>query len=230
MEQLTQLRDRIDELTLRERLAVFACTVVVIFFLWDLFLMQPLAKQEKQFKSMIQQKQSEQFALNSQIADLVVQGENDPDRLNRENLKQLRKQLQQVESNVKASTQKLVTPENMAMILQTVLRETRGLELIHVKGLGAEPVVKVTVMPEEEVEEDQLPQTAGSPIDNAYKHGLRIEFEGDYLTTLEYVKALEQLDWEFFWDSLEFEVIEYPRSKASINVFTLSLDENWIGV
>ena len=229
MEQLTNLRNKIDDLSLRERVAVFACVVVVMFFIWDLLLMQPLARQEKQFKTSIQQKQAEQFALNTQIADLVVQEQNDPDRKNREDLNRLRKELKEVESNVQASTQKLVTPENMAMILQTVLQQTRGLELVHVKGLGSEPVVKVTINPQAE-EEEEKPAAPGSPIDNAYKHGLRIEFEGDYLTTLEYVKALEQLDWEFFWDSFEFEVIEYPRSRASINVFTLSLDEDWIGV
>ena len=144
-------------------------------------------------------------------------------------MKRLRKQLNDIESAVQASTRQLVTPENMAVILQTVLQETRGLELLHVRGLGARPVVEQAAKTAEESEGDRQ-TTGGNVIDNAYKHGLRIEFEGDYLDTLEYVRALEKLDWKFFWDSFEFDVIEYPRSKAAINVFTLSLRKDWIGV
>lgn len=229
MDYLLALRDKVDDLSLRERLAVFAGVFAVTFLLWDLVFMQPLADREKQYKTRIQQMQSEQFSLNNEISDLVVESEKDPNRENREKLKRLRKELGDIESVVQASTRQLVNPDNMAMILQSVLQETRGLELLHVKGLGAKPVVEMVDKAADE-EPVAAQAKAGSIIDNAYKHGLRIEFEGDYLSTLEYIRALENLDWKFFWDSFEFEVIEYPRSKAAINVFTLSLNKDWIGV
>ena len=74
------------------------------------------------------------------------------------------------------------------------------------------------------------PKAEGDELENAYKHGLRIEFEGDYMTTLDYIRGLESLELRFLWDSLEFQVEEYPRSRVSITVFTLSLDQDWIGV
>ncbi len=63
---------------------------------------------------------------------------------------------------------------------------------------------------------------------NAYRHGLRIVFNGSYMSTLAYVKELESLENEFIWDNLKFEITEYPDGKVSITVFTLSLDRNWI--
>ena len=78
-------------------------------------------------------------------------------------------------------------------------------------------------------ERDDTTLTANN-INNAYRHGLRIEFIGDYLTTLDYLKSLEKLEWGFFWDNFELEVKEYPDAKAAIEIFTLSLRQQWIGV
>ena len=80
MERLHAIRDRVDKLSLRERLAVFAAVLAVSFFLWDMLLMQPLVEKEKQYKTRIQQMQSEQFSLNNEITELVVDSERDPNR------------------------------------------------------------------------------------------------------------------------------------------------------
>ncbi|MCI0590119.1 MAG: MSHA biogenesis protein MshJ, partial [Gammaproteobacteria bacterium] len=67
-------------------------------------------------------------------------------------------------------------------------------------------------------------------LQTAYMHGLRMEFEGGYLDTLDYLRKLEALPWAFFWDSVDFKVEKYPKALGSITVYTLSLDANWIGV
>ncbi len=137
--------------------------------------------------------------------------------------------METIESQLRNSAQKLISPDNMAVMLETVLLKVKGLELLEVRGLGAKPVIEPNEAVADDPQANQLVGSAGM-IDNAYKHGLRIEFQGDYLGTLEYIQELENLEWDFFWESLEFEVGEYPESRAAITVFTLSLDENWIGV
>ena len=59
---------------------------------------------------------------------------------------------------------------------------------------------------------------------------LQIEFKGSYLSTLEYLQALNKLPWKFYWDSLELKVDKYPVSTIVITVHTLSFHEGWIGV
>ena len=117
----------------------------------------------------------------------------------------------------------------MAEILETVLLKTRGLRLTEVKGLGVEPL-----LPKPDQGKGAAASGAGetstADIGNAYKHGLKISFEGDYLSTLAYIRELESLKWGFFWDRFEFEVKDYPEAKASITIYTLSLDKDWIGV
>jgi MSHA biogenesis protein MshJ len=58
-----------------------------------------------------------------------------------------------------------------------------------------------------------------------------VEAEGeDYLSTLRYLEAVEQLPWRLFWEGLEYEVLEYPEARIVLTVRTLSLREGWIGV
>ncbi len=47
---------------------------------------------------------------------------------------------------------------------------------------------------------------------------------------LAYVRALESLESDFFWEALEIETITYPRNRIRLRVYTLSLSEDWIGV
>mgnify|MGYP002062939409 FL=1 len=63
-----------------------------------------------------------------------------------------------------------------------------------------------------------------------HRHGFEVTFSGGYLPTLRYLQALERLPWRFYWDSVSYEVIDYPRSIVRMQLHTLSLSEDWIGV
>lgn len=234
MDKIKEFMSRIDNLSIRERGIILLAILFIMYSVWDSFLMQPLSVTKQRIVSELKQKQAERLILNTRLQQLVAQSENDPDLANKKKLNELKSELNKIEAEVKSSTQHLVSPESMAKILETVLLKTKGLELIEVKGLGAQPLLAQT--DEEKQAEKQKDkniavekQTDGG-IESAYKHGLKISFEGDYLSTLDYVRELESLKWGFFWDQFEFEVKQYPLAKATITVFTLSLDKDWIGV
>lgn len=63
-----------------------------------------------------------------------------------------------------------------------------------------------------------------------YKHGIMLELVGDYSATLRYLKNMENLPWEFYWDAVRYEVISYPKAKISILINTISLDKEWVRV
>ena len=232
MTLLKEWGEKIDDLSLRERGAVFFCTLVVIYFLWDLFLMQPLQIAEKRTNSQLQQKQAEQFALNAELLQLNVNKQSDPNKADKEKLQVLKRQLAETEVEVEESTQHLISPKQMAVMLEAVLLKVKGLELLEIKGLGSTPIVEVKAPVEGQKNTEEVKTEIGpaSVVKNAYKHGLRIVFQGDYMSTLEYIQELEGLGWGFFWESLDLEVKEYPDSIVSITVYTLSLNKNWIGV
>jgi MSHA biogenesis protein MshJ len=55
-------------------------------------------------------------------------------------------------------------------------------------------------------------------------------FQGNYLETIKYLRSLEQLDGNFFWESLEFNLTTYPDGQISLDIYTLSTERGWIGV
>lgn len=233
MEQIKNIAEKINNLSLRERAMVFIGLIAVIFTLWDSLLITPLVDRQKKVVAEINKKNSERLVLVTKIQASINQSKQDPDAGNVAKLQTLRSRLIDVQAELESSTDNLVTPDDMPKILETVLHKTGGLTLNNLKSLGVSPLVAKEES-EGEAEKnvtvnDESKLTADN-IDNAYKHRLRIEFNGDYLTTLNYLKELEALEWGFFWDSFELNVDEYPDSNASIEIFTLSLNENWIGV
>lgn len=232
MEQLKNIADKINNLSLRERAMVFIGLIAVIFTLWDSLYMSPLATEQKKILAEINKNNAERMVLVTKMQESFEKSKEDPDAENIEQLKVLRTRLINVQAELESSTDNLVTPNDMPKILETVLHKTGELTLRNLKSLGVTPLVAKEES-EKDIEnnnvENETKLTADN-IDNAYKHGLRIEFNGDYLTTLNYLKRLEELEWGFFWDNFELNVGEYPDAKASIEIFTLSLKEEWIGV
>ncbi len=233
MEQLKKIAEKIDSLSLRERAIVFIGVIAILFTVWDSFLVKPLEIEQKKLVANLNQKNAERLVLVNKFQELVRASEEDPDAVNITKLKTLRSRLIDVQADLESSTNSLVTPKDMPKILETVLHKVGGLKLINLKSLGVTPIVakedtetKATT-DSKNVGDKKL--TADN-IDNAYKHGLRIEISGNYLTTLGYLKSLEELEWNFFWDNFKLTVVEYPDANVAIEIFTLSLNQEWIGV
>jgi MSHA biogenesis protein MshJ len=233
MNFINEIMNRIDDLTLRERTAVFIAVLAVIFFVWQNVLMSDVTIRERDIRARLQQKQAERMGLNLELQELISKAKVDPDALKKKKLEMLRAQVAKVREDVVQSTRNLVSPEKMAGVLESVLARTQGLDLVAVKGLGSSALLDSGDDKDKAVKDKNAGQDTGAArdiVNNAYKHGLKIVFNGSYMSTLAYVRKLEELNSSFLWDSLELEVKDYPQAQASITVFTLSLDDNWIGV
>jgi len=230
MEQLKNIASKIDELSLRERAIVFIGLIMVIFFLWDIFLFSPLELEQKKILSSLSKKNTDRMVLLTQYQNSIKQNQIDPDAENMERLKELRFKVINVQAELESSTKNLVTPKDMPKLLETVLHKTGGLTLVSLRSTGVTPLIEKEEIKNEEKSTDKGIKLTAENIDNAYRHGLRIELIGDYLTILKYLKSIETLEWGFYWDNFELNVNEYPEATTSIEVFTLSLQEAWIGV
>jgi MSHA biogenesis protein MshJ len=230
MEQLKNIAEKIDELSLRERAIVFIGLIMVIIFLWDIFLLSPLRLEQKKIVSSLSKKNADRMVLLTQYQNLIKQNQIDPDAENMERLKELRFKVINVQAKLESSTKNLVTPRDMPKLLETVLHKTGGLTLVNLRSTGVTPLIEKEEIKNEEKSTGNETKLTAENIDNAYRHGLRIELIGDYLTILKYLKSLETLEWGFYWDNFELNVNEYPEATTSIEVFTLSLQEAWIGV
>ena len=63
-----------------------------------------------------------------------------------------------------------------------------------------------------------------------YKHTLRVELEGDYLSLITYLRRVESFSESFFWDEIHFQQTEWPNAKITLQLHTLSAEEGFVGV
>jgi len=216
-----ELRKLVDARTLRERVALILAVVVVIAYTWLVFVFDVLdAGQEENARlinNTVNQINSE-LTRNQNIRDSYTR---DPNAFIRTRITALEQDLREVDSTLLNLYGELILPQQMAGVLTEILQGETTLRLISFENLEPESLM--------DDEEAQLQGFDDEQI-NVYRHGLRMVFEGDYLETIRFLRRVEGLDTSFFWDNLDFEVIEYPRASITLNIFTLSTQRGFIGV
>ncbi|MCV5646099.1 type 4a pilus biogenesis protein PilO, partial [Escherichia coli] len=108
----------------------------------------------------------------------------------------------------------LVTPSQMAGVLESVLEQQSGIHLVSLQTLPSEPIT----------EDKEASQYSGY-----YVHPVRMELTGDYFSIANYLNKLESLPASYFWRSFSYKVEVYPKAKLVLEVYTLGSREEFIG-
>jgi MSHA biogenesis protein MshJ len=222
---------RIDALTLRERGFVMSGVLAVTYFLWAGFVMQPLDRKQRDLEVNLNRASAEIAALNAQAQAMLEEAKEDPNKTYRAELESLKAELARMDAELKGTTDHLVPPGQMARVLEAILKETGGLQLTGVTSLGSSPLVpeKSGAGAAAKKESTSVDDESTEPVRRVYKHGVKLALQGSFFSVLDFLKRIEQLEWKFFWDSLEFRVLDYPDASVEITVFTINLEPAWIG-
>lgn len=226
-------KNRLNDLSVKERIGITLAVSIVFYAIWDFTFMQPMAEKQALINSELDGKNQQIMTLSQQVQDLIDSDQSPLYIKNRQRLESIISQLEQTDQKLLAITSSLISPDQMAKVLETVLTQSEGLTISRLEGLGAKPFPERKQ--ETELEQNNTSITEQKKIEVvephlAWRHGLQVEFSGSYLDTLEYLQSLEKLHWKFYWDSVELNVDEYPNVNTVIKVYTLSLDKEWIDV
>lgn len=220
-ERLTQLAAQINARALRERVLLLLTGVVVLGALADFLVYQGLRaslqrvdEQKAEARDVIEESRDQITSLREELAS-------DPNADVRERINRLDKRLEGVESRLAEQQRELIGPVEMVSLLRGLVEQDGSLELVSVQSRSAEVVERFTAN--------------GADSDEAltaevYSHGVDLVFEGSFGDALAYMRDVEGLQWRLFWDRLDIEVIDYPKTRIRLRLHTLSLDEDWIGV
>lgn len=224
MEKLQQLADWIDTLTLRERGFLLLSLIMAIFLVGDRLLLEPLDKQAKQVQIKLKKQNKDVNRLRQQQQQLVERSLVDPDAENLKQIAVLKKAMLKLNEQLQNMTVDLISPQQMVKVLEEVLTRETDLKLVSIESLPP------LALMDKEDKTARKKQRSKTVLPGVYQHALKIEFEGSYLSTMAYLKELESLSRRFYWGSVDFTVLNYPRAHVVIIVNTLSLNEAWIGV
>lgn len=208
----------------RERTLLLVTVLTVLAALCYGLLAGPLLTARHDLRRQIAAAREKLDALAIESREIITRHETDPDLKNRRHLEQLQQEIAQFDLRLATMTLGLIAPREMAGVLEELLAREAGLRLVKLENLDAVALLDPSLRPSPPAGA----RAEGLP--NVYEHGLRMEFEGSYLGAMAYLRRLEGLPCRFFWDRLEIEVLEHPKSRIVITVHTLSLQKGWIGV
>ena len=231
-----KLADKVDALSLRERVMGFgAGAALIIFLLFSLFL-NPLFAKQKLLNETMATDQQMIAGIDAEILLKTSGNGVDPDARERQELARLHQEVTRLTNTLRMTQGGLVPPERIVFLLERLLRQHARLRLVSLKTLpsapvaGAAPKAAATALPA-----TPPPAAAGTPpapvINSApllYRHGVEVVLRGSYLDMVSYMEALEAMPTHVFWGDAKLEVEQYPNASLRLNLFTLSLDDKWM--
>jgi len=251
--RLATLAERLDALSIRERGLVFAAGVTLIAMAWQTLWMGPLnarahAAEERLAEAGRQQSAIDQIGLaaaaNPQGAATVRN-------------RALRDSLAALDTELQSATQGYVSPQRMSDLLGEILAAQKGLTLVSLANLPAESLSQVAAVPgavaasaastaSEVSGAAGAAGAAGAPGVSAaagaaggtpaandrgpFLHPVEIVVDGDYVSLVAYLRALESLPYKIHWQRLELTTGNSSVSRVRIVIGALSLSREWIAV
>ncbi|HXA92480.1 MAG TPA: hypothetical protein VNU73_04465 [Steroidobacteraceae bacterium] len=208
------LARRFDKLSLRERVLVLVAAIAVLVGAFDVLVLKGLDARRARLSHELADLQS---GMDQTTRAALASAAADPVQAAVARAASLQRQLDGIDAELASRAAGMIAPRRMTEAIRDVLDRQHGLTLIALRNL------KASALPDAQVE---LPARAPRP----YLHTVEIVVQGRYLDVVAYLRALEALPWRFYWRRLELASTHYPTNEVHLELGTISMDSEWIGL
>lgn len=213
MSKFEPLNAKFSAMTQREKSLVAIGGAVGVFMLMLTFLLEPAMERQSKQTNQLQSVELAAIRAQSEIARVTNILKGDPDKDVDIKLEQLQLQSELLDAQLDEIVKNLVTPNQMAELLEQVLNSSKNLKLQSLQSLPAEPIM-----------------SNGQAVNAGYFiHPVRIELSGKYFDIQTYLSTLEAMPVRYFWRSFQYQVDEYPTANLTLVVYTLGTGQEFIG-
>jgi MSHA biogenesis protein MshJ len=216
------LIERLDALTLRERVLIFGAGVTLVYIAWQTLLMDPLAARAKSAQQHLEEVRQQASAIDK----IGTASSQDPAVAAALRNRALGERLTALDREINSTAQGYVAPQQMNELLRALLADQHGLKLI-----------SLTNLPVESLSQPESPNSAGKAANSIaagdrgpFLHPVEIVVEGDYASVVAYLRAVEGLQWRIHWRKLELVAGQYPVNRVTLVIGALSLSPDWMSV
>lgn len=217
-DQLKAASDFINQKSLRERVIILLVAVVLVYGVCDLLFFAGLqdarAKKSQLLSTLVSTNEQKQLQINN----ITVAKKNTGQSQTRQR-ELLQQKLQGIDAELSSAASGFIPADLMPQMLEQMLGSQDKLQLLAMENI---PAVELTSRLE-----DNADKSAKAAL---FRHGVKLELQGSYMSALRYLQTLESLSWRFDWHALDFEIAEYPAGKLTLEVFTYSTEKQWLGV
>ncbi|MDD9177566.1 MULTISPECIES: type II secretion system protein GspM [Aliivibrio] len=211
MEHWIKAKDAFFALSQREKILItLVGWFAVIFISFSLFIEPALVAKQKAERETYQVTNSI-TSLKQQIELAHFRLQKDPNVEVDKQYQDLTLQSQDLAQLLSNRVAALVSPTQMAQLLETVLQQSSKLTLI-----------SMSTQPSERLLDEN--NKAGY-----YIHPVKLVLSGNYFDIETYLSSLEALPVKYYWRNFRYEVKKYPTAELTIEVYTLGSSKGFIG-
>lgn len=186
-----------------------AILVLLYVALW--WVVVPLQQQLQEAQSSQRQQRYEIGIYEQELSSLQQRLAGDPKAELRSQRGQLQQQLATLDATLTAQSHYVSAADNRHL-LKALLDSAVNVRIQAAQALPPEQVY-------------QEPQDANTAI---YKHRLQFAVSGDFFSLRDYLESLEQLPWNFYWQKMDYRVLQAPQAEVVFEIYTLSLERGYV--
>ena len=222
-----ELIQQFEESTLREQVLVGLTGAVVVAFLLQFLVADPLLSETQKVKNRVVSLAKTQTNLQKKLTDEPKE-KNELMRKKKEYLGQ-RQRVDELDRQLSKLSSLLVAPDVMPHLLQSLVA-TSDMEIVAFENMAPQPLLSSAQSESNMIGKNSSAASQMVKPLQLFRHGMSLQLRGSFASSLKYLKTLESQPWRFMWNSLHYEVDEYPNGNLTIKIETLSAKQYWLGV
>lgn len=237
-EQLQTVSHKWLALSQRERWMIFGAGLFAVVGLMDTFLLEPQRVQLAATQQEIVKIQNDTATLTEQMTTIANQAAPQPasNALQHEIDDTQQKIASQAADLVKVSSY-MVPPQEMVALLKKLLQKHTDVQVAEMQTL---PVVDFIEKQRKQLQQTQADSasTGAAPINaeevwkgvpHVYQHAVKMRLKGKYFALMAYAQSLKTIGQTLAWENAELKA-DYPESELTVQVYTLSGENAWLGI
>ncbi|NBB93398.1 MAG: hypothetical protein GVY32_09560 [Gammaproteobacteria bacterium] len=212
--RIERIAERVNGLSLRERALLMLAVFAVIVLVWDFSTMQPLGQRQETARTELENVRQRVSELTQNLRDLAGERGRDPNRQLQNELDTLQQEIDRLESRLAERHGGIATSRESVSVLAGLLARQAGVELVELENLPP----------------GRLEGASGNPVPGLFVHRVRLLIESDFEGIRRYLERTAELPRGVFWESLRLEVDEWPTNRVELMLYSVTLDDRWLGV
>lgn len=195
----------------REAVLVFLAGFAVIYIFWNILFELPLQHVKTALETQIQdlRKNLDTQKNNLDNIESLINSSTFARKMQRQ--RQLSSQSQRAGKVLQSIQETFVPVDLLARVTNDVIAQQEEVSLVSLKTFSGESWLQTV----------SAKQSFPSLL-NIDQHKMELEFRGTYFNAIAFLGHLEKLSWHFYWDYLDYQVLDYPEAKVVVRFYVLS--------
>jgi MSHA biogenesis protein MshJ len=236
-EQLNTLNSKWLALSKRERWMIFGAGLFAVVGLMDTFLLEPQRAALASTQQEITKIQNDTATLTEQMTTIASQAAPKPESnaIQRE-INAVNTKIANQSSDLVRISSYMVPPQEMVLLLKKLLQKHTDVQVLEMQSL---PVADFIEKQRKLVQEQKAPagnntQDAAAEdiwknVPHVYQHAVKVRLKGKYFSLMSYAQSLKAIGQRVAWENAELKA-DYPESELTVQVYTLSGENAWLGI